>query len=192
MKRNSSAKFPYQIVIVDILIFVLMIACTAFGNLFLFLTKQNNVGEATTFALYIPLFVLIIAVMGFYLFVEYKFNRLKFNKILIAFGIVIAVSNLISVLSLPSHLVLPNNQTYDISTIERIYCVLWGFVLAILPYLFTVLFPRRVNSRGYVNLILKGLIGFSLILILTSFIFDREVYLTYSKAENTKVVLSHF
>lgn len=176
MKRNSSAKFPYQIVIVDILIFVLMIACTAFGNLFLFLTKQNNVGEATTFALYIPLFVLIIAVMGFYLFVEYKFNRLKFNKILIAFGIVIAVSNLISVLSLPSHLVLPNNQTYDISTIERIYCVLWGFVLAILPYLFTVLFPRRVNSRGYVNLILKGLIGFSLILILTSFIFDREVY----------------
>lgn len=175
MKKDHKVKFPYQVVIVDILIFLIMIAANVFAVLFNTLTTQQG-NENMALGLSIPLFIVIAVAADFYLFVEYKFNRLKLNKIFIAIGVAIAISNLISVLILPGHLVLPNDQTYDITTGERVYAILWGFVLAFLPYLFVVLFPRRVNSRGYINLMLKAFMIFLAVLILVSFVLDREAY----------------
>lgn len=175
MDKSKKSKFPYQIVIVDILIFILMIGINVFSIAFNFFT-DCGLSETANLGLYLPLFIMIFTLLGFYLFVEYKFNHLKLNKIFLAFAIAIALSNLISVLIIPNHVFLPNNQEMDITPFFRTYSILWGFVFALFPIIFMYLFPRRVNSRGYVHLIYLGLIGFSVILILTSFILDKDSY----------------
>lgn len=180
MKNKQATSSFVPLLIIDVLVFALLGLIIAVVN-FCYLKRVAlpNMSEASMLGLGST--VVFIALFGFvfYLFVEYKYNRLKFKNIFLYLGVIIAIGNLIAVCLLPSEMPLPNDTILIITPMVRAYYVFSGLFYALLPYLCMYLIPRRVTSRHYLDIILYVVIGFAALCIILSFITDWDSYVHY-------------
>lgn len=180
MKKSSKVVThqPLPFLLVEFLMFPLL--GLSLGVINLCLLKRGlfpNIADSIMLGLGLTAFLFTLAGFILYLFVEYKYNRLKLKNIFLYLSIAIAVINLIAVLSLPSQMALPNDAELVITPTMRAYYIISGFFYAILPYLCFYLIPRRVMSNRYLDIFLYVVLGFALLTIVLSFATDWKHYL---------------
>lgn len=182
MKKNSKSKssLSYPILIIDLLMFPLLGLSIGFIDLCM-LKRVAFPGVSNNVMLSLGIVMLIFTLAGFifFLFVEYKYNRLKLKNIFLYLGIAIAAFNLIAVATLPTVMPLPNDTSITITATMRAYYIFSGFFYAILPYLCFYLIPRKVTSHHYLDIILYVIIAFALLSIILSFITDWDRYINF-------------
>ncbi|MCQ2795305.1 MAG: O-antigen ligase family protein [Bacilli bacterium] len=182
MKRDSKTQslISYPILIIDLLMFPLL--GLSIGLIDLCVLKRiavQNISDNAMLGLGLTAFIFTLAAFVFYIFVEYKYNKLKLKNVFLYLGIVIAVFNLIAVMTLPNEMTLPNDASLVITPIMRVYYIFSGFFFAILPYLCFYLIPRKVTSHHYLDIILYVVLGFALLTIVLSFITDWNRYINF-------------
>lgn len=182
MKRDSNiaSRLSFPILITDLLVFLLLgltIGLVDFCSLKR--VAYPDISNNLMLSLGITMFIFTLVGFIFYLFVEYKYNRLKFKNIFLYLGIVIAVTNFIAVISLPSALSLPNDTSVTIAATMKLYYIIAGLFYAMLPYLCFYLIPRKVTSQHYLDIFLYVILGFALLSIVLSFITDWNRYINF-------------
>ncbi|MCQ2752963.1 MAG: hypothetical protein MJ206_01725 [Bacilli bacterium] len=178
MKKAASTKdIQHQILLVDFLIFVFSLFIYLFIARGLSTYKARNVNDITIY-LYIPLFIVLLFGFGFPIYIEKKYNCLKLNHFMLYLGAILAVTNLIAALMLPTNIYFSPNQTepYILTPMVRIYSILCGLVMGFVPYLFFYLLPRRIRHKNYLNYIFYLNLIVLAVFVIISFFTDAENY----------------
>ncbi len=168
----------YPIVIHDILLICVVGFSTLFFSFYTILPHFDIINNNIKIVLFSLTFLIYLASLISYLYIEYRHNNLKFKNIFFYIAAAIILINFIAVACLPNNINLPNGGLMGILPFERVYYLLSGFTLATLPLSFFYLIPRRINNRHYVNIILIGIMIITAISILISLIMDYKAYVT--------------
>ncbi|MCQ2794290.1 MAG: O-antigen ligase family protein [Bacilli bacterium] len=178
MRKVKTNRYPYQVITVDFLFFFFTFVFYLFITRWAFIYTDINLTDRNLL-FFIPVFIFAIGIV-FPLIIEQKHNQLKWPKILLVIGIIIAVNNLIATAIVPSEIFFSSVEGYTPympSSGMRVYSVLCGIVIGFMPYLFFYLLPRRIRHKKYINYVLYA---FLIVLggcVIASFFTDGQNYI---------------
>lgn len=174
---NKKQHFQYQILIVDALIYLLTISISLFFFTKTMFFNTSKTPEHIALAIFLPSFILIATIIIATLTIEKKYNHFEFRKLYLILGAIIALINIIAICVLPSEISLPYcTEKFLITGIDRLYGILYGFIIAFLPLLFFYVLPRRFTNRKYLKVFLIFLLCVIFLSIIISFIKDFNCY----------------
>lgn len=180
MKTKVKKSQQPQILIAEI--FIVLITCLAFFLLNSQYVLHIGGSENLLLGLMLPCFLFLATVFGMHIYIEHKYNRLKLKNIFLLLGAIIFLLNFIAIMALPSDVILPYaKEPMHISSIMRFYYILSGLGLAVLPYIFFYLIPRRILHRRYLDIVLFVIVFAAILFIILSFILESNVYITIIK-----------
>ncbi|MCQ2791939.1 MAG: O-antigen ligase family protein [Bacilli bacterium] len=173
MKTN---KISYPLLIIDFFVFALLGLCIGFLGV-RSMGPVVHTDSPILFAVATPVFICLLIGFILYVLMDYKYNHLKLKNIFLYFAIVIAISNIIAVASLPSEVILPNGaEPLIITPLTRVYYLMSGFAFGLMSYLCFYLIPRKIFNRRYMDIILMLVLVASFLMIFLSFIVEWDSY----------------
>ena len=168
--KNSKVKKDFKLppAILDIIAFAIL---GLLVGLVSFSSWGSPINGSVELGLYPATLIFSIAGFIFYVFAEYKYNHLKLKNVLLYLGAVIALMNILAVALLPNTITILD-ESLTITPLKRVEYLLCGIPFGLLPFAYFYLFPRKILNRHHLNIVLMLMLGFVLLTILLSPIFD--------------------
>lgn len=183
--KKEFKNYPYRLICTDILIFIIIALIAVFTAKGMF-TFDAPFSRTTSFSIYLPFFIVIATLLAFALYVEHKFNKLNFKNILLLLGIVLAINNTIAIIVVPNSVNIEYaSSPYVIPVYDKIYSLLYGYIMAFVPFLVASIFSKKVNNKKYLNIVLYVMVGLVSLFTIISFFTDFNAYLTIIKSKFT-------
>lgn len=177
VKPIKKSGYPYQVLIVDLLIFFFSFFIYVFIARRLF-TQDSVWTQHVSIYFFIPILLILIFGLGFPIYIERRHNHLKLKNFFLYLGIALAFFNIIAIAILPNQIYFPTSDvTYELTIGVRIYSFFCGCVIGFMPYVFFYLIPRRVRYQKYIVYILFASLIVLGVFVIISFFTDGENYL---------------
>ncbi len=185
-KNPTIGRNKFQLLIADFLIVFCMILVWLMSIKDAFQYSSSFNMEYHWAVAFGPLLVITTVLLGFGLFVEYKYNKLSFKNIFLLLGIILVINNILMVSILPAKVLLTsyngNNVYLDITLANRFYSILYSMCIGITPFLIISVISKNVLHKKYLKIVFYFLLFFPIVLTIISFFTDFNSYINIIKS----------